>query len=318
MKTQLLIFIISILSIPIFAQSDGSVINKTPLKSVEALIAYVKATESRDTVEFSLDRFSYFEKVEVYGITYWSDSLKVKGFLLQPKAPGKYPSIIYNRGGSLEFGSLTHDIASIGLGELARLAHHGYVIAASQYRGNGGGEGQEEYGGADINDVLNLIPLLGEEEKADTSRLGMFGWSRGGMTTFLTMKQTNRIKAVAVGGPSTNLTRSIIDRPELDEWWSAFIPNYNEDKENVLKKRSADLWVDELPKDVPMLILQGGNDQALLTDYTLEFCKELTRHNLLYRLIIYEEGKHSLRNFRDEYFEQLFRWFDKYLVVDAY
>jgi hypothetical protein len=33
------------------------------------------------------------------------------------------------------------------------------VVVASQYRGNGGGEGHEEFGGAEVHDILNLIPL---------------------------------------------------------------------------------------------------------------------------------------------------------------
>lgn len=295
------------------AQKDGSITEKVRLNTLEDLISYVKRTESVDSVEYNTSRFHYFTQVEIYGITYMSDGLRVKGFLLQPKAPGIYPAIIYNRGGSLDFGSLTHGVASMGLGELARLASHGYVIAASQYRGNGGGEGREEYGGADIHDVLSLIPLLEDQPKADANRLGMFGWSRGGMTSFLTLKETGRIKALAVGGPSTNLLRSIVDRPELDEWWSEFIPNYNVSKKDILTKRSADQWVHKLPKNVPILILQGENDLALPVDYTLEFALKLSKHKVPYRLLKFEAGSHSLKEYHNEVFDNLFRWFDKYL-----
>ena len=295
------------------AQQDGTITKKVRLNTLQELISYVKKTESTDSTDFDPARFDYFTQVEVYGITYTSDGLKVKGFLLQPKTEGIYPAIIYNRGGSLDFGSLTHGAASIGLGELARLAAHGYVIAASQYRGNGGGEGQEEYGGADIHDVLNLIPLLEAQPKADANRLGMFGWSRGGMTSFLTLKETDRVKAVAVGGPSTDLLRSIVDRPELDEWWSRFIPNYNVNKRDVLIKRSAEQWAHELPKNVPILMLQGENDMALPVDYTLKFALELSKHKVPYRLLKFEVGSHSLKEYHNEVFDNLFRWFDKYL-----
>lgn len=317
MRKLTLFLLTQTIFVNVFAQSNGTIIEKTELKHVDDLIAYVKATESHDSIYFDLSRFEYFEKVQVFGITYWSDSLKVKGFLLQPYDPGPYPAIIYNRGGSLDHGSLTHHVASIGLGELARIAYEGYVIAASQYRGNGGGEGKEQYGGDDINDVLNLIPLLNAQPKADIERLGMFGWSRGGMTSFLTLKRTDKIKALVVGGPSTNLLRSIVDRPELDEWWSNFIPNYNVSKEEILKKRSAVYWVHELPKNVPMLIVQGGSDKALLADYTLAFARELTKYKIPHRLIKYEDGSHSLKEHQEEVFEQLFAWFDKYLEKET-
>ncbi|WP_411030450.1 alpha/beta hydrolase family protein [Spongiimicrobium sp. 3-5] len=309
----LILFFIQILTFQAFAQVNGDIIEKVELKNFEEFIGYIKSTESRDSVVLDRSRFEHFNKVQVFGITYWSDSLRVKGFLLQPMAQGKYPAIIYNRGGSLEHGSLTHNAASIGLGELARLANHEYVVVASQYRGNGGGEGKEEYGGRDINDVLNLIPLLESQPNVDASKLGMLGWSRGGMTTFLAIKETDKIKAIALGAPSTNLTRTILDRPLLDEWWSDFIPNYNLNKAEVLKRRSAIFWVNELPKNIPILLLQGEDDIALHPNFTLDFAKELTKYKIPYRLIKFEKGSHSLKEYREEVFEELFHWFRKYL-----
>ncbi len=309
------LIITTILAIPGFVgfSQDGTLVEKIRISTVEDLIKYVKRVEKHDSAKYDISRFQNFEKVEVYGITYVSDGLRVKGFLLEPKGDGTYPCIIYNRGGSLDWGSLTHHVASIGLGELARLASKGYVIAASQYRGNGGGEGAEEYGGSDINDVLNLIPLLGSHVKADTSRLGMFGWSRGGMTSFLTLKRTDRFKAVALGCPSTNIVRSIVDRPELDKWWSGFIPNYNNDKLAILKKRSPIYWVEELPKKVPILILQGSSDIAVAPEENIAFVKKLQEHEIPYRFVMFEGGNHSLSTHRDEAFGQIEGWFEKFL-----
>ena len=54
---------------------------------------------------------------------------------------------------------------------MVNMARWGYVVVASQYRGNDGGEGREEFGGADVNDVLNLLPVLEQVTSADTARL---------------------------------------------------------------------------------------------------------------------------------------------------
>ena len=72
------------------------------------------------------------------------------------------------------------------------------MVVASQYRGNDGGEGMEEFGGADVNDIFNLIPVLDQNPKADTSRIGMEGTSRGGMMTYLCLKRSCRFKAAVV------------------------------------------------------------------------------------------------------------------------
>ena len=65
--------------------------------------------------------------------------------------------------------------------ELAKIASQGYIVVASQYRGNGGSEGREEFGGSDVKDILNLFPLIDNLHNADNKNIGMFGWSRGGM-----------------------------------------------------------------------------------------------------------------------------------------
>jgi dipeptidyl aminopeptidase/acylaminoacyl peptidase len=80
------------------------------------------------------------------------------GFLLAPKLrEGKLPVLIFNRGGNRDFGA----ISERDLLYLAYLASTSYVVLASQYHGNDGGEGKELFGGSDVNDVLNLIPLAG-------------------------------------------------------------------------------------------------------------------------------------------------------------
>jgi len=103
-------------------------------------------------------------------IRYLSDGLGVNGMLAVPGRPGKYPCIILNRGGNLEFAAWTHASFAELVGPLVDA---GYIVIASQYRGNAGGQGKEEFGGAEIDDVLNLIPLLNSIPQADTSRIGM-------------------------------------------------------------------------------------------------------------------------------------------------
>ncbi len=73
------------------------------------------------------------ESTRCFRITYVSDGLKVNGYLVVPKKPGKYPCVIYNRGGNREFGKLDH--GDYGY-YMAQIASWGYVVVGSQYRGN--------------------------------------------------------------------------------------------------------------------------------------------------------------------------------------
>jgi dipeptidyl aminopeptidase/acylaminoacyl peptidase len=75
---------------------------------------------------------------------------------------------------------------------------------ASQYRGNAGGEGKEEFGGRDVDDVLNLIKLLISLPQADAKRIGMYGWSRGGMMTYQALARSDQVAAAIVGAGVTD------------------------------------------------------------------------------------------------------------------
>ena len=250
-------------------------------------------------------------EVNFYRITYLSDGLRVRGYLAEPKKKQKYPCIIYNRGGSGEFGKI-HDEGFVrrGLGELARA---GYVVVASQYRGNDGGEGKEEWGGSDVNDVLNLLPLLERYANADTSRIGMFGWSRGGMMTYRSLTRTNRIDAAVVGSGVADLVKALESRPEMQTPFRTFIPGFDGQNFEPLKERSVINFVDKLHRDTPILILQGSSDWRVPTGQVLELVNKLFEAKHPMRFILYEGGEHSLLEHRTAYINDVIRWFDMYV-----
>ena len=185
----------------IFTNSKGQ---ETKLLLRQELISDLSETPiySRLTEEVNgqiewKEHYKYIDSIEIYVITYLSDGLRINGLLVKPKQKGEYPCVIFNRGGNRDFGSLNMAHGAITLGQIAK---EGYVVIASQYRGNGGSEGNEEFGGDDVNDVTILPKVLKEIEGADTSKIGMYGWSRGGMMTYIALTKMSEIKAVVVGG----------------------------------------------------------------------------------------------------------------------
>lgn len=253
--------------------------------------------------------YAYLDSIDIFRITYLSDGLKVTGFLVKPEKPGSYPCIIFNRGGNRDFGQLLVAHAAKLLG---RMSAEGYVVIAGNYRGNGGGEGMEEFGGADVNDVLALMDVLGEVEEADTSRIGMMGWSRGGMMTYLAMSRTSRLKAAVVGGALADLTTG--DRPELeDKVYEELIPDYETSREEVLQARSAVFWPEKFPKNTPLLMLHGNADWRVKPEQSLRLAMALDEQRIPYRLVIYEGADHGISEFREEVFEETLSWFNRYL-----
>jgi dipeptidyl aminopeptidase/acylaminoacyl peptidase len=203
---------------------DGTVVERKkgfPFETYEKWLNFLKSHHhSFDETRFKnicseQDFEKYKNELDFQRIKYLSDGLKVVGYIIKPKCTDgkKLPVIIFNRGGTREFGRLT-------FGYLFRffdLVSDGYILVASQYRGNAGGEGREERGGADVNDVLNLIPLIESIPEADASRIGMYGWSRGGMMTYIALTKTDRIAAAIIGAGAADSFDTIKRPQELEK-----------------------------------------------------------------------------------------------------
>lgn len=244
-------------------------------------------------------------------ITYLSDGLKVTAFLVEPATPGKYPCIISNRGGNRSFGEWTPLRVGLFLGQRA---NWGYVVVATQYRGVDGGEGVEEFGGKEINDVLNLIPALAQVGSADTSRIGIEGTSRVGMMAYLALKRTCRFKAAAVTAGLANAFKNIASRPEMEQYvLSELIPNYEENRDALLKERSAVFWTDQLCKTTPLLVMHGSADWRVLPVESVELVNKLLEHKHPTRFILFEGADHGISEYREERLAAIKRHFDYYV-----
>jgi dipeptidyl aminopeptidase/acylaminoacyl peptidase len=305
-RPWLIALVIISLCLPIsnLTAQDGKIIDQRAYTLTDSVIQRLEriAPNIRNTIA----------TVDFFHITYLSDGLKVKGYLAVPKKAGKYPCIIYNRGGNRDFGSVTDEgFIARGLGELSA---GGYVIAASQYRGNMGGEGKEEFGGKDVNDVLNMIPLFNKVPQADTSRIGMFGGSRGGMMTYLALTKTTVIKAAVVASGIADLHKLLESRPGFDTGvYMPLIPHYKENKLSLLKERSAIEFAEKINKTTPILVIQGTADWRVPTDQVLSLISKFYQLKQPFRFILYEGADHSLTEHRADYLQQIRNWFDDYL-----
>lgn len=245
------------------------------------------------------------DKVECYKIKYLSDRLKVIGFLLKPKVEGeKFPLIIYNRGGNLDFGKIDEGT----LGYLSYLASNNYVVLASQYRGNDGGQGREEFGGGDLNDVINLIPLARSLPFTAPDKIAMLGYSRGGMMTYLAIKRGAEIRAAAVVGGIVDLEQTYVER---EESMKKVIEELVGMKESAWKERSAYYWPEKI--NVPLLILHGEEDWRVKVSQARKLSEKLKQLGKEHELVIFPKGDHGLDTHRGERNKKIFEWFAKHL-----
>jgi dipeptidyl aminopeptidase/acylaminoacyl peptidase len=318
------------------ALSDGTIVEQTPCapSSVSTYEQYAEAFKRFQTREVEaaqregfhmelptdisprLVNREEFERRRAYAgfecrrIMYLSDGLKVVGFLWKPQdtAGKQFPLIIFNRGGNREFGKLT-PWSHFGF---YTYVSNGFVVLASQYRGNDGGEGREEYGGADVRDVLTLLPLAQSLGYVDMHNIFMLGWSRGGMMTYLALKHNMPVNAVAVGGGLTDLVSEGKRRPALANVWRELSPGFEKRGEALLRERSAVYWAEQI--NVPVFILHGGADwRAEPMSQAQAFAKRLQELGKTYELIIYPDDDHGLSLNRADSDRKIVEWFRRYM-----
>ncbi|MFD1551036.1 peptidase [Putridiphycobacter roseus] len=284
--------------------AQGEIQSKRWIDLSEIAPLWKKVTEN-DVLK---SEFEYLNNIDCYAITYKSDSLLVNGIIVEPKREGKFPVIIFNRGGNKAVGkdgklkTLYSVVQSASI-----LANEGYVVIASCYRE------KDEFGGKDLNDVLNLIKTAADLEKGDSERIGMFGWSRGGMMTYLALKNTKHIKTAVVGNGPTDLERLILDRPEMEtEVYAKLIPNYEKNKAKALASRSAIYWTNELDKDASLLILCGTEDQRVNPEQAENIAEKLKEIDYNFTLKKFKTD-HKFSDQKKELDTLLIHWFNEKL-----
>jgi dienelactone hydrolase len=238
-------------------------------------------------------------------IRYRSDGLSVVGFVLEPPraTPLPAPAILVARGGNRGLGKIDPPF----LARLNELAAQGFVVVATQYRGVDGGEGKEEFGGADLADYENLVAVARELPSVDRENLFALGYSRGGMMVAMALRRKMPVRAAAFYSGAFDLEQLAELRPEMAENFRDLIPGYEEHKTEELRRRSAVYWADEIT--TPALILGGERDPRTPFDANgKRLSGLLAKAGREQKLIAYDDD-HALGKHRGETLREIVDWF---------
>ena len=91
--------------------------------------------------------------IELSIVTFDANGLKVKGLLAKPKDDQYYDGFLYLRGG-------IKNVGKVRPARIVQFAAEGFVVFAPYYRGNQGGEGNEDFAGDDREDAFSAFLLL--------------------------------------------------------------------------------------------------------------------------------------------------------------
>ena len=140
------------------------------------------------------------------------DGTEIHGMLVKPPGydPGrKYPLILWIHGGPN--GQDEHELipeAYCPPLERQLLAGQGYLVLAVNYRGSTGRGAafarsiEKDWGGLEVEDLLAGVDYVVGQGLADSTQLGIGGWSYGGILTDYTIAHDQRFKAAISGAGS--------------------------------------------------------------------------------------------------------------------
>jgi dipeptidyl aminopeptidase/acylaminoacyl peptidase len=250
-----------------------------------------------------LERVKKYNNLEIITIKYISDGLKIFGMIFKHKdCKINTPTLIYSRGGNNHIKRRTGQLTVnhfFNSKYLELVNDNKLIVISSDLRGSLLSEGKDEFLGNDINDIINLYPIIKKYRLMNQNKIGIFGWSRGSTGALNVLKRVDWIKCLILGTGPISLEKKywINFRPKLYDMWV----NPNPDigfglSETELINRSPIYFLDKISNKIPILFMYGTNDKKVEITHVQLLQNVINKLNLNAKLIIYKGGNHALNN----------------------
>lgn len=272
-----------------------------------------------DVLEKKIDDIYWFERV---GDVAWIDKVQITGpppskesnptgqgagnplkiwtyvFIPKDADPAKkYPLLVFPHGGV----HANFDTYYIHI--IREIVSQGYIVVAAEYRGSTGyGAGmyrQIDYGGLEVQDVeASRKYMVDNYDIVDNNRVGILGWSHGGLITLLSIFDYPSDYKVAFAGVPVS---DVIARMgyKSDSYRDLFSANYHigktadEDVEEYRRRSPA--WQVDRYKNTPLLIHTNTNDEdvnVLEVEHLIKSLKAADKKNFTYEIFEDMPGGH--------------------------
>lgn len=206
--------------------------------------------------------------VKLYIITYYSNGLKVKGLLAEPKEEGLYDGFLYLRGG-------IKNVGKVRPGRIIQFASEGFIVFAPYYRGNQGGEGNEDFAGEDRTDAFAAYCLLKLHKWVKD--IHIFGFSRGGVMALMTGNNFPDAASVVTWGGVSDMTLTYNERKDLRRMMKRVIGGTPSKFPERYHDRTPLFNLEKL--HAPVLIIHGVKDQNVSVEHSYRLEKRMRELN---------------------------------------
>jgi dipeptidyl aminopeptidase/acylaminoacyl peptidase len=243
------------------------------------------------------------------------DGTDVHGLIVKPagfKAGTKYPTILIVHGGPN--GQDQHAFSF----DREFFAASGYVVLAINYRGSAGrGNAYQkailgDWGNREVMDLLGAVDEAVRQGIADPNRLGIGGWSYGGISTDATIATDPRFKA-AVSGAGVALYMSLYGVDQYIIQYDQELGPPWKNKEAWTKMSHGFFNADRIK--TPTLFMGGEKDFNVPIAGGEQMYQALKSLGVDTQLVIYPGQFHGLTipSYERDRVQRYLNWFNKYL-----
>jgi len=197
--------------------------------------------------------------IDLFLITYFSQGLKIKGFLAEPKKDKLYDGFLYLRGG-------IKNVGKVRIGRIVQFASEGFVVMAPFYRGNQGGDGNEDFAGDDRFDSFASFKVLEASSKVNPKRIHVFGFSRGGVMALLTAIHEPTIRSVVSWGGVSDMSLTYMERDDLRRMMKRVIGGTPKKFPERYKWRTPLYELEKIA--APVLLIHGKKDKNVSIEHS--------------------------------------------------
>jgi dipeptidyl aminopeptidase/acylaminoacyl peptidase len=203
-------------------------------------------------------------------------------------------------------------------------AANGYAVLAVNYRGSAG-RGQKysraifaDWGNYEVQDLQAGVDHVVKMGVADPDRLGVGGWSYGGILTDYLIASDNRFKA-ATSGAGTAFTVAFYGTDQyIIQYDNEIGPPWNPKSWEIYQKLSYPfLHADRI--QTPTLFLGGERDFNVPVQGGQQMYQALRSLGIDTQLIIYPNEFHGIQrpSYQRDRYERYLAWYDKYVKKAA-
>ncbi len=201
--------------------------------------------------------------------------------------------------------------------EAQLLAAHGYLVLITNPRGSSGygfdftRAIRQKWGTLDLEDVLAGVDYVISQGWADPDRLGVGGWSYGGILTNYAITRTDRFQG-AISGASMGIMVANYGHDHYQLWY---------EREWGWPWENRDLWEELSPfNDIgdvttPTLFMGGSADWNVPILNSEQMYQALKRRGIDTRLVVYPGQPHGIRvpSYNLHRYREYLTWYDRYV-----